>query len=87
MHFLLVRNVNLVREADCLGEGDASPLLHEEVQYLPDVVAVRPGAREQVRELEPHAGAALGRFDINKYGPVWVLYRVSHPIIHRDFLA
>ena len=60
LNFLLVRNVDLVREADGLGECDAAPLLHEEVQNLPDVVAVRPGAREQVRELEPHAGAAFG---------------------------
>ena len=44
MHNLLVRDVDLVREADGLRDGDASPLLHEEVQYLPDVVAVRPRA-------------------------------------------
>ena len=61
---LLVRNVDLVRETDGLGEGDAPPLLHEEVQYVPDVVAVRPGAREQVRELVPHAGAEFERFNI-----------------------
>ena len=41
---LLVRDVDLVREADGLRDGDASPLLHEEVQYLPDIVAVRPRA-------------------------------------------
>ena len=62
-----------MRETDGLGEGDASPLLHEEVQYVPDVVAVRPGAREQVRELEPHAGAAVGRF----YITVETAYKVA----------
>ena len=55
LHILLVRNVDLVREAYGLRECDAAPLLHEEVQNLPNVIAVRPGAREQVRELEPHA--------------------------------
>ena len=59
MHYLLVRDVDLVREADGLRDGDAAPLPHEKVQYLPDVVAVRPRAREQARELVSDTGTNL----------------------------
>ena len=60
LYSLLVRNVNLVCETDGLGKGDASPLLHEEVHYPSDFIGVRPRARKQRREGEPHAGAAFG---------------------------